>query len=206
MVSPQASNPDLNDEENGQQLAGLQERLTELRRTYALQIELRAQLGAEKLPESSASTHRDYSLLITDDDQAFRETLRGIFEKEGFRSFLAGSGEEAIDIVKYQPVHLALLDQHLPRLTGLETLRIIRQMNALLPVILLTGESTQHLMQEALSAQAFTVISKPVSRSIVVYTVQRALARYFDLIRRVAGEGRSGVASRDRDTANRGWG
>lgn len=125
-----------------------------------------------------------YSLLITDDDQAFRETLRGIFETEGFHTYLAGSGEEAIDIVRAEHVHLALLDQHMPRLTGLETLRILRQMNALLPVILLTAESTQELMREALSAHAFCVMSKPVSRSVVVYTVQRAIDRYYDSIRR----------------------
>ena len=41
-----------------------------------------------------------YSILITDDDPDARETLRDVFEPEGFRTFLAESGEEAIDIVK----------------------------------------------------------------------------------------------------------
>ena len=36
------------------------------------------------------------SLLITDDDSAFRETLRGVFEPEGYRTLLAGDGEEAL--------------------------------------------------------------------------------------------------------------
>ena len=138
------------------------------------------------MASASRSRHssESYSLLITDDDRAFRESLGGIFETEGFHTFLAGSGEEAIDIIRDQQVHLALLDQHMPRLTGLETLRILRQMNALLPVILLTGESTEHLMREALSAQAFCVMTKPVSRSIVVHTVHRAIGRYFESLRR----------------------
>jgi CheY-like chemotaxis protein len=120
---------------------------------------------------------RPYSLLITDDDAAFRESLRGIFEPEGFRTLLAQSGEEALDILTSQQVHLALLDQNLPRLTGLETLRIIRQSNLLLPVILITADRTQQLLREALSAHAFCVMSKPVTRSAVVYTVQQALAK-----------------------------
>jgi CheY-like chemotaxis protein len=120
-----------------------------------------------------------YRLLITDDDRQFRESLRGIFETEGFQTYLAHSGEEALDIVQEQRIHLALLDQHLPRLTGLETLRLIRQVNAMLPVILLTGDNTQQLMRDALSAHAFCVMSKPVSRNVVVYTVQRALARSY---------------------------
>lgn len=129
------------------------------------------------------TTHESYSLLITDDDVAFRESLRGIFEPEGFRTVLAGSGEEAIDIIRHQQVHLALLDQHLPRLTGLDTLRILRHMNALLPVILLTGEDTQQLLRDALSANAFCVISKPVDRHVVVYTVQLALAQHYPAAR-----------------------
>ena len=39
------------------------------------------------------------SLLITDDDSDFRETLRGVFEPRGFRTLLAGDGEEALEIV-----------------------------------------------------------------------------------------------------------
>jgi len=93
---------------------------------------------------------------------------------------LAHSGEEALDILREQRVHLAMLDQNLPRLTGLETLRIIRRVNAILPVILMTAQNTQHLLREALSAQAFCVMPKPVTRSVVVYTVHQALSRSYD--------------------------
>ena len=141
----------------------------------------RAQVRAEISSVPIQQGRNPFSLLITDDDDSFRESLRGIFESEGFRTLQAHSGEEALDILHDQPVHLALLDQHMPRLTGLETLRIIRQMNAILPVILLTADRTQQLMQDALSAQAFCVMSKPVSRNVVVYTVQRALARSYTL-------------------------
>ena len=64
------------------------------------------------------------SILITDDDPVARETLREIFEPVGFRTFLAESGEEAIDIVKEQDVHLALMDLHLPKISGLETMAL----------------------------------------------------------------------------------
>ena len=63
------------------------------------------------------------SLLITDDDPGFRETLRVIFEPKGFRTLLAGDGDEALKIVHNETVHVVLLDMHMPKLTGLETLR-----------------------------------------------------------------------------------
>ena len=62
------------------------------------------------------------SLLITDDDSDFRETLQVVFEPQGFRTLLAGDGEEALHIVRHEEVHLLLLDMHMPKLTGLETL------------------------------------------------------------------------------------
>jgi CheY-like chemotaxis protein len=129
--------------------------------------------------------------LITDDDAAFRETLRNIFEPEGFQTLLAHSGEEALDILRSHPVHLALLDQHMPRLTGLETLRIIRQRNAILPVILMTADSTQQLMRDALSAHAFCVMSKSVTRNVVVYTVQQALSRSYDPSGSIVADGKN---------------
>jgi len=67
------------------------------------------------------------SLLITDDDAALRETLGGLFQPRGFRVLFAGDGEEALRIVGQEEVHLILLDMHMPKLTGLETLRRVKQ-------------------------------------------------------------------------------
>lgn len=122
---------------------------------------------------------RPYSILITDDDPGCRETLRDIVEPEGFRTFLAGSGEEAVDIVREEPIHLALLDMHLPRMTGLETLELVRQINTILPCILVTADATEELMRRAFSAHAFSIIPKPVSKNVVLYTVVRALTRAY---------------------------
>ena len=76
---------------------------------------------------------RRYSILITDDDRQCRETLQAIVAAEGFHTLLAESGEEALEIVREERVHLALLDNQLPRLTGLETLKLVHQINAVLP-------------------------------------------------------------------------
>src|ERR1700736_6955098 len=51
---------------------------------------------------------KPYSILITDDDSACREAMRDIFEPEGYSTFLASSGEEALEIMRESPIHLAL--------------------------------------------------------------------------------------------------
>lgn len=120
-----------------------------------------------------------YSLLITDDDRAARETLREMLEPIGFRTLLAESGEEAIDIAQHEDVHLALMDMHLPKLTGLETITILRQFKVGLPMILISAEHDDNLVRQALSAQAYCVLAKPVSRHVVLYVVNRALEKFY---------------------------
>ena len=125
------------------------------------------------------TTGEPFSVLITDDDREWRETLREIVEPEGFRTLLASSGEEAVDIVRDAPVHLALLDMNLPRMSGLETLQLVHQINALLPCILVTANATDELMRRAFSVRAYSVIPKPVSKNVLLYTMIRALMKVY---------------------------
>lgn len=124
--------------------------------------------------------HR-FSILITDDDRGVREALSEIVEERGFRPVLASHGEEAVEIVQAEPIHLALLDMHMPKLTGLETLQLVRQINALLPAILITADATLELMRQAFHAQVFSVVPKPVNRNVVLKTVLRALDRAYGI-------------------------
>jgi CheY-like chemotaxis protein len=125
------------------------------------------------------ATSKPFSILITDDDRGCREALRDIVEPEGFRTVLASSGEEALDIQRQDRIHLALLDMHMPRLTGLETLELMRQVNAVLPCILVTADANEGLIRQAFRARAYSVIPKPVNKNIVIYTVVRALVRVY---------------------------
>jgi DNA-binding NtrC family response regulator len=120
-----------------------------------------------------------FSILITDDDRGVRDALAEIVEAKGFRPFQAACGEEAIEIVQSEPVHLALFDMHMPGLTGLETLQLVRQVNAMLPAILITADATLELMRQAFNAHVFSVIPKPVNKNVVLTTVVRALIRFY---------------------------
>lgn len=121
-----------------------------------------------------------FSILITDDDRGVRQALSEIVESKGFRPRPASCGEEALEIVQAEPVHLALLDMHMPGLTGLETLQLVRQqVNALLPAILITADATMELLREAFHAHVYSVIPKPVNKNVVLSTVVRALLRAY---------------------------
>jgi CheY-like chemotaxis protein len=124
-----------------------------------------------------------YRILITDDDDSARAALRDIVEPQGFYTILASSGEETLDIVQDVEVHLVLLDMHMPNLTGLETLQLVRQIKALLPAILVTGDASDSVIRQAQEAHVYSVIPKPVNKNVVLYTVMRALARFYDSLR-----------------------
>ena len=119
------------------------------------------------------------SILITDDDRGFRETLQGVFEPEGFETLLAANGPQALDILRARDVHLLLLDMHMPRMTGLETLRLAKQLKRRLPCILLSAQPDERLVEQALRADAFSFLTKPVSRQTLTSTVRTALAKTY---------------------------
>jgi len=125
------------------------------------------------------------SLLITDDDHAFRETLQGVFEPRGYRTLLAGDGEEALSIVRSQEVHLVVLDMYMPKLTGLETLRRVKQLKSILPCILLSAQLDDLVVQQARTARAFSVLSKPVTMRQITRVVRLALKRTYNWTEKV---------------------
>jgi len=120
------------------------------------------------------------SLLITDDDAGFRETLRGVFESRGFNALLAGDGNEALNIVRTREVHVVLLDMHMPKLTGLETLRLLKRFRAMLPCILLSAQLDELIIEQARLARAFSVLSKPVTLRQLTGVVHQAMRRTYN--------------------------
>lgn len=115
-----------------------------------------------------------YRLLIAEDDEALRETLRGLLAP--FMEIIATqSGEEAVAVVEREPVHLALFDMHMQALTGLDTLRIVHAECGVIPCILMTADWTADLEAAAEQAQAYCVLRKPVGRRALMRTMALAV-------------------------------
>ena len=120
------------------------------------------------------------SMLITDDDRAFRETLGGLFEQRGFHTMLAKDGQEAFEIIQRHKVHVVLLDMNMPRLTGLETIRRVKRVYAAVPCILLSAEMNEALAEQARQADAFSTHAKPISLPEITLTVSLAMRITYD--------------------------
>ncbi len=115
-----------------------------------------------------------FRLLIADDDERFREVLRSLLEPF-FTLFEASSGEQAIQIVEDQRIDLLLLDMHMELLTGIETIQIVKTIDAVKPCILITADATEELVREATEADAYSVLKKPVRKAELLQTVDAAM-------------------------------
>lgn len=119
------------------------------------------------------------SLLITDDDRDFRETLAEVFASRGYQPILAGDGGEALEIVRQRPIHLLLLDMHMPRVSGLETMRTLRREHLAIPCILLSAALDEEIIAQAHAADAFSVLPKPIRLAEITRLVAQAFKQVY---------------------------
>ena len=117
------------------------------------------------------------SLLITDDDRDFRETVAASFHARGFRTLLAADGEEAVKIVESEEsIHLVMLDLQMPKLDGLATMQQIKK-RRVLPWILVSGSLNDEVRQQA--TDAYSILEKPVKIRDVTRAVRMALLQAY---------------------------
>lgn len=121
-------------------------------------------------------TPKSYDLLIADDNQTFRETIREFLEPRALlRLHEVESGEQAIEYSLEVHIDIVLLDMHMHVMTGLETLKELKDLDAVRPCILITSEATDALKADAREADAYTVLNKPVRRAELCATIVDAL-------------------------------
>lgn len=122
---------------------------------------------------------QQFSILIADDDQACRETLQEMLAPVGYPTYVAENGEEALEVLERQPVHLFLCDMYMSTMNGLETVSLARQIINELPCILVTASSDEQLVRKALEVKVYSVVNKPINRQELLFTLQRALRRAY---------------------------
>ncbi len=122
----------------------------------------------------------NYKILITDDDDVCRYSLNEIFEPEGYTTYLASCGKEAIEIARHESLHLLILDVHLPDFSGFDTFEFIKEEKKIqIPCIFVSADTSKGLKFEAFEANAYTLISKPINKEIIRYAVEHSLEKYY---------------------------
>ncbi len=117
------------------------------------------------------------NILLVDDHKPFRDSLAKILEGEGFRVFPASDGEEALDVLRKEFVHLVLTDLKMPRMDGVELLKVAKTIRPETEVLLITGYGTVDTAVTAMKDGAFDYIQKPFKPREILKLVRKAVEK-----------------------------
>ena len=126
-------------------------------------------------------------ILIVEDDERIRSSMRLALEDEGYAVEDVASGEEAIERFAEEPSELVLIDLMLPGIDGFESCRTLRQQSTV-PVIMVTARSDTHDVVAGLEAGADDYVTKP-------FVAKELAARIRALLRRSRPDGGRGSTS-----------
>src|SRR5580658_10442100 len=111
-----------------------------------------------------------HTILIVDDESQIRSTLEGVLADEGYKTLLAGSGEECLELLRHKSPDVVLLDIWLPGIDGLETLEKLVESEDHPEVIIISGHGNIEQAVRATKLGAFDFLEKPLSieRTLIV--------------------------------------
>ncbi|HCP15390.1 MAG TPA: DNA-binding response regulator [Peptococcaceae bacterium] len=120
-----------------------------------------------------------YNILICDDDKDIVSALKIYLSAEGYKTYEAYNGKEALEILGKQEIHLILMDIMMPQLDGITATARLRE-NYNIPVILLTAKSEDTDKVLGLSIGADDYVTKPFNPVELMARVKAQLRRFMD--------------------------
>ena len=116
------------------------------------------------------------TILLVEDDESFRESVRKLLEKESFQVVEASSGEEGIELLRKGPIDLVILDLYLGGMNGLEFLDRTQRPGRP-PVIMLTAFGDWGIYTDAVARGAVDCVAKPVKRNDLMAVIAGAFEK-----------------------------
>lgn len=119
-------------------------------------------------------------VLVVDDEREIREAIRIYLRGEDIETIMATNGQEAVDLMKQEEIHLILMDVMMPGIDGIVATSLIREFSNV-PIIMLTAKSEDTDKIMGLSLGADDYITKPFNPMELVARVKSQLRRYLQL-------------------------
>jgi len=116
-------------------------------------------------------------VLVVDDDPEIRESLSRVIAGAGYIALKASDGREALDVLRREPVNVAVADLKMPEIDGFELLKAAKLVRPNTEFVLISAYGTIERAVAALKAGACDFIVKPFRRDTICAAVKRALAR-----------------------------
>src|SRR3954462_3478054 len=114
-------------------------------------------------------------ILWVDDEMESLQSQILFLKNKGYEVSALTNGFDAVDYLKENVVDVVLLDESMPGITGLETLAKIKEVNQQIPIVLITKNETENLMDEAIGSQISDYLIKPVNPKQVWLSLEKIL-------------------------------
>ncbi len=119
--------------------------------------------------------HSKGNILWVDDEIELLRAHIMLLQEKGYSVDTAANGEDAIEIVKSKSFDLVFLDEMMPGKGGLETLAVIKEISPSLPVVMITKNEAESLMEEAIGSKISDYLTKPVNPSQILLVCKKFL-------------------------------
>jgi two-component system nitrogen regulation response regulator NtrX len=116
-------------------------------------------------------------VLVIDDEEAIRKSLRMVLEYEGYEFLEAASGPEGLETLKRETPDALLLDIKMPGMDGLEVLDVLRGRDQQIPVLMISGHGDIPTAVEAIHKGAYDFIEKPLESERVLTALRNGIER-----------------------------
>jgi DNA-binding response OmpR family regulator len=115
------------------------------------------------------------NILWVDDEIELLKSHILFLEDRNYSVVECPSGQDAIEAVKKQAFDIVFLDENMPGLSGLETLTELKQINASLPIVMITKNEEESLMEEAIGSKIADYLIKPVNPNQILLSLKKNL-------------------------------
>ncbi|WP_449244163.1 response regulator [Desulfobacca acetoxidans] len=118
-----------------------------------------------------------YTILVVDDEKVIRDGCALILQPEGYQVATAANGQEALEILRTEPINLVLCDLKMPVMGALEVLEVAGTHYPEVPIIIITGHGTVANAVECMQKGAYDFVTKPFRVDHLTLVVKRALEK-----------------------------
>jgi CheY-like chemotaxis protein len=118
---------------------------------------------------------KDIQVLIVDDDREVLTMLADIVKELDLTPVTASHGQEALEKLKTQKIDLIITDMVMPKMGGLELIKQSRQLNAKIPIAVISGHGEAQNVIEALNRGAYNFVSKPFTIKEIEAIIRKGL-------------------------------
>ena len=115
-------------------------------------------------------------IAIVDDEEPIRKALKRLLRASGFEAESYACGKDFLEASARRPPDCALLDLHMPGMSGLQVLRELQAARRPLPIVIITAHDAHETREQCLAAGAAAYLRKPIEEHVLLGTILTTLA------------------------------